>query len=164
MAREPNLAASPPPLDILSSAILPSTGGTYGIVLTLAAPTSCTIGALGSWHFPAGSYLYVGSAWGSGGLRARVSRHLRGTTARRWHIDYLRALTDPIGVWVARDERLECAWARALSNGTPTAIVVPRFGASDCRCPSHLFFVEHVTDGRLTLPGDPRYYALTAAG
>lgn len=144
--------------------MLPPTGGTYGIVLSLAAPTSCTIGALGLWHFPAGSYLYVGSAWGPGGLRARVSRHLRGTTVRRWHIDHLRAIAEPLGVWVAPDEHLECAWAQALSNSPPAAIVVPRFGASDCRCPSHLFFVEHATDGRLTLPGAPRYYAVTAAG
>ncbi len=57
-----------------------------------------------------------------------------------WHIDYLRAHADPIGVCLSyAPERLEHAWAHTLA-GIRSMSVVPRFGSSDCACPSHLFF------------------------
>ncbi len=85
------------------------------------------VGALGAWTFPEGTYLYVGSAWGPGGLRARVGRHLRGSAALRWHIDYLRAASDPVAVWLAVGLRVECTWAQALAEDPAAEIVVPAF-------------------------------------
>ncbi|MGC9523845.1 MAG: GIY-YIG nuclease family protein, partial [Anaerolineae bacterium] len=79
--------------------------------MSLRSSRQITVGALGTWRFPEGTYLYVGSAWGPGGLRARLSRHLRGSPKVRWHVDYLRAHADPIAVWMASDARVECAWA-----------------------------------------------------
>jgi Uri superfamily endonuclease len=38
---------------------------------------------------PAGRYLYCGSAKGPGGLKARLSRHMRRGKSVRWHIDRL---------------------------------------------------------------------------
>ncbi|MGC9349547.1 MAG: GIY-YIG nuclease family protein [Anaerolineae bacterium] len=131
--------------------------GTYGLGLTLAAPTHCTVGALGTWRFPAGHYIYVGSAWGPGGLRARVSRHLRGTGTTRWHIDYLRAYAQPAALWLAPDAHLECVWAQHLAAHPDAQIIAPRFGASDCRCPSHLFYLENQTFNDLDLPGHPTF-------
>jgi len=40
---------------------------------------------------PRGVYLYVGSARGFGGLKARVARHLRAVKKVHWHVDYLLA-------------------------------------------------------------------------
>lgn len=89
-----------------------------------------------------GFYLYVGSAFGPGGLRARVGRHLGGQGALRWHIDYLRRVTQPVEAWFCvGSPSCEHAWALALAAAAPYSMALARFGASDCRCPSHLFFM-----------------------
>jgi len=97
------------------------------------------IGALGNLTIPGGYLIYVGSALGPGGL-GRISRHK--TTAHdgrrpHWHIDYL--LQHPstrliASVAAPTTERLECTLADLV--GGPS---IPGFGASDCRCRSHLF-------------------------
>jgi Uri superfamily endonuclease len=143
---------------------LPRAGGTYGLGLSLKATTQSTIGALGSWTLPEGIYIYVGSAWGPGGLKARVGRHLRGSTTVRWHIDYLRQWATPISVWLAPGERLECIWAQSLTDNPTAEIVVPRFGASDCRCVSHLFQIEQGALAALTLPGSPQWLSQSTEG
>lgn len=80
-------------------------------------------------------------------MRARVGRHLRGGDVRRWHIDYLRAWAHPAAVWIARDSRRECEWAKYLQNEVVARVIVPRFGASDCKCASHLFYFDaHSTE------------------
>ncbi len=123
---------------------LPSTGGTYALGLHLETERQITVGALGAWLFPEGLYLYVGSAWGPGGLRARVGRHLAGSQTLRWHIDYLRQQAHPVCLWLAEDTRLECAWASWFAQQASAKIIVPRFGASDCTCTSHLVHLgEH---------------------
>ncbi|QFU84080.1 GIY-YIG nuclease family protein [Natronorubrum aibiense] len=113
-------------------------GGTYVLVVDVARATSIDVGALGAREFTAGTYAYVGSAFGPGGF-ARVDRHRElaaGERAtRHWHIDYLlghpettleRVITFP-------DADRECELAASLP-GDP----VPDFGASDCDCVAHL--------------------------
>lgn len=99
------------------------------------------VGRLGAVSFRQGYHLYVGSALGPGGL-ARVERHLRLGRDRdrspHWHVD--RLLLDPrfrlAGVVTAcTRKRLECELARAIGGET-----VAGFGATDCRCGSHLLF------------------------
>jgi Uri superfamily endonuclease len=112
-------------------------------VLILALPRSVTVrvGCLGRFPFPAGWYAYVGSARGPGGLAARLARHLRSTKPLRWHVDYLRACAWPAQVWyTVGTRRQECAWARTLARFPGASLPVPRFGASDCRCPAHLIY------------------------
>ncbi|MFQ6111832.1 MAG: DUF123 domain-containing protein, partial [Nitrospinota bacterium] len=94
------------------------------------------IGNLGRLLFHPGHYAYVGSALG--GLRGRLERHLRSEKKTRWHIDYLlrQAAIEAI-VACPSEERTECRIARALAARFEA---VPGFGASDCRCQSHLFF------------------------
>ncbi len=101
-------------------------------------PRQISIGNRPPAHFSGGYYAYVGSALG--GVEARVNRHLRYTKKRRWHIDYLLAEAPVTEVIVGETEtRTECAVARALdAQFTP----VPNFGASDCRCSSHLFLAS----------------------
>lgn len=117
----------------------PKDAGTY--VLIMALPRSATIdtGQLGRFTFPPGWYAYAGSARGPGGLNARVRRHRRASKTKHWHVDYLRACAQPVGVWysVGPDIR-ECIWAEALSELPGASVPAPRFGASDCRCAAHL--------------------------
>jgi Uri superfamily endonuclease len=115
--------------------------GTYALLLRMDIPQTITVGALGTLAFPRGWYLYLGSARGPGGLAARLARHRRrGDKRFHWHIDYLRAVTALVQAWTGVGEaRQECSWATAAAALSGAGIVAPRFGASDCRCPAHLF-------------------------
>jgi len=120
---------------------LPATPGSYLLWLELAEPRELDCGGLGRLRFAAGFYGYCGSARGPGGVAARVGRHLRGEGRRRWHIDFLRAAATVRAVWWSGGRaRLECDWARALLAGRGVEVAAPRFGASDCRCASHLLW------------------------
>ena len=71
---------------------LPREGGIYLLVVELANPAALRVAGR-EIRLEAVHYVYVGSAWGPGGLRARLCRHL-GCRARRslhWHIDRLLA-------------------------------------------------------------------------
>lgn len=115
----------------------PPTPGSYLLLLELPAAARLTVGRLGTIDFPPGWYAYAGSALG--GLAGRVLRHLRGGSARHWHIDYLRAEATVRAVYcLAGPERRECELAAALRRLPGAAVPAPRFGASDCRCPAHL--------------------------
>jgi len=138
--------------------------GTYALVMALGSDTTIAVGRLGRRSgereitFPAGCYVYFGSA--HGGLCQRVSRHLkvegaegsRGNRKKRlhWHIDYLVQFADVTQVWYAlegeqgkwqvRKEKLECLWCRAARKLPQAQFLIPGFGSSDCRCPSHLIY------------------------
>ena len=121
----------------------PRQAGTYIFLLRSRIQTSLPIGKLGVLNLRLGIYLYVGSAQGPGGLRGRLSHHLRGASKPHWHIDYLRQSTVPAALWwQISPQRLEHDWANAL--GQEFDIAMPRFGASDCRCASHLFFARRL--------------------
>jgi len=114
--------------------------GVYALLLALPAAQQLAIGRLGAFCFPAGYYLYVGSALGPGGLASRLARHGRKEKKLHWHVDYLRATARLEQIWALETgEPLECRWAAAAGALPGAAIPVPRFGASDCRCPAHLF-------------------------
>ena len=116
-----------------------------GIYCLIFENPTCTIGigALGPVPFPAGWHIYIGSALGSGGL-ARLFRHIALSRAKdktpKWHVDYLSTDSRFVlryTVHAVTGERFECRLAEAL-GGTG----IPRFGCSDCTCPSHLFSRE----------------------
>lgn len=120
---------------------LPAGPGAYVIALSLSRPRVMGVGRLGEVAFRTGEYLYVGSAFGPGGLRARLGRHLRGGARPHWHIDALRAVAEVRGFWYTLTaEPLECRWSHALAGLPQSSLPVPRFGASDCRagCTAHL--------------------------
>jgi Uri superfamily endonuclease len=123
------------------------------LLLKLDRQKRITIGKLGTFDFPAGYYLYVGSALGPGGLRARLARHRRGSQRSsqpssrpagkklHWHIDYLLQRAQLIEVWsVASEERLECRWSEVARELSGAQVPVRGFGSSDCRCPAHLIY------------------------
>jgi Uri superfamily endonuclease len=119
--------------------VTPDEPGVYQLHLFVPKPARVKVGRLGVFLFPAGRYVYTGSALG--GLARRLARHRRQEKTLHWHIDYLLRYA---GIeWIESlptAERLECALnARAL--GQPGArIVVRGFGSSDCRCCSHLVY------------------------
>lgn len=98
------------------------------------------VGRLGVFSFD-GAYLYVGSAQGAGGVK-RIDRHLQvacgNNPTKRWHIDYLLKAGRPKDIFVAFTERnVECKLAQKLSR--KAIPVISGFGASDCKCRTHLF-------------------------
>jgi Uri superfamily endonuclease len=112
-------------------------GGTYTVWLWLPAPRRIVVGRLGAHHFPRGYYTYTGSA--RRGMRARLHRHVHGAVTRHWHIDYLRPHVCVLGWQVyADDSQPECRLNTRLAR--QGRVVVPKFGASDCRCASHLLY------------------------
>jgi len=110
--------------------------GSYLLLLTLPADTAVSVGSMGRIHFPAGYYLYAGSA--KRNLSKRLERHLRKRKNFHWHIDYLRdGASSCLALPFRTQDDLEHDLAAALGNIADWSI--PKFGASDCSCPSHLF-------------------------
>lgn len=111
-------------------------GGIYIALFALHERRCLDIGRLGEHCLPAGWYFYVGTAQRN--LAARLARHARADKTRRWHIDYLAAVAPMVGALTLDWPREgECELARWL--GAVYDAPVAGFGASDCRCPSHLF-------------------------
>ncbi len=102
--------------------------GTYVLFIELSKPSVIRIGKLGKGKFPSGLYAYVGSAIGPGGLRARISRHLRDKKKFHWHIDYFLKHSKVVDVFTTR-RRCEKKIARKLLNTGKCAM--KGFGSSD---------------------------------
>jgi Uri superfamily endonuclease len=126
--------------------------GTYLLLARLDDEAVLQVGKLGSYRFPRGWYAYAGSALGPGGLEARLARHRRAEKRLHWHIDYLLQRATLESTWqVAHPQRLECAWAAAVQGLPGAQAPVRGFGASDCRCTTHLaFFACRPTDPQIT--------------
>ncbi len=113
--------------------------GTYLIVMSFDRGRTIPVGRLGPVHFKKGHYVYVGSAFGPGGLKARLNHHLSPKTKQHWHMDYLDLPARQIRV-SDHETKLEHEWAQKLSQSAGE--IVPGFGCSDCSCPSHLFYFK----------------------
>jgi Uri superfamily endonuclease len=109
----------------------------YQLLIEVPRPVRCTVGRLGDIEFPAGRYVYTGSA--KRALEARIVRHLRPKQAWHWHIDYLLSAPGVRVVGVVRSRLAECTLNRAVSGRIPA----DGFGASDCcaRCGAHLKYL-----------------------
>jgi Uri superfamily endonuclease len=125
---------------------VPKNAGTYALILQLIAGRLIQVGKLGAFHFPAGHYIYIGSAFGPGGLAGRIGRHIapvKSDSRLHWHVDYLRRWAPVTEIWCAEHaEPREHDWAEIAGRLPGSTLPVPRFGASDCRCRSHLFHLE----------------------
>lgn len=126
---------------------LPKNAGSYAIVIVLSDMHTLCVGRLGVCDFLPGVYVYLGSARGTGGIKARLGRHLRGGAHTHWHIDYLRAVGDVVKFCYILDRtadtlglNVECAWSQALAALPRASIPVVGFGVSDCQlgCSAHL--------------------------
>ena len=115
--------------------------GTYALVLENHSSASIQIGKLGLIRLIPGFYIYIGSAFGPGGIAARTAHHRKIQTHPHWHIDYLRKAMHLIEIWFSYDSnRREHQWAEIFLTQIKLSEPMPGFGASDCNCSTHLFF------------------------
>ena len=135
-----SLAAAPRRLRVPWERILPALDdrGSYLILLELPHPRRITVGALGTRDFPAGFYVYVGSA--QRGLSRRIARHRRKRgSSLHWHVDYLRREASVVDSWAIREPyRREEEIAGAVAALAERS--EPNFGSSDSSRESHLFY------------------------
>ena len=120
--------------------------GAYCLLIRLDREAEADVGRLGHVQFPAGYYVYCGSA--VRGLSARTARHQREAKAVHWHIDYLLALSEAhlvACVPYPSGRREECELNQAVQRQKGAAVIALGFGSSDCRsgCPAHLTFFPH---------------------
>lgn len=112
----------------------------------LADKKRIIIGNLGEFVFLPGDYVYVGSAMGTGLLRARLNRHLRSDKKKNWHLDWLvpHVMIRGICYHVGR-EKLECNWVQMMINQEGAVYPVSGFGAGDCTmgCGAHLMYLSN---------------------
>ncbi len=110
--------------------------GAYALVFRIDSNLEIPTGRLGTLSYTRGWYAYVGSAMG--GLSRRLSRYRKPIERLRWHIDRLLPQGEDLSIVAAESaDRVECDIARYLAERFDA---VPRFGSSDCRCGSHLYF------------------------
>lgn len=116
---------------------LPRRPGAYALLIQLDRQLMLDIPAFRGKSLKPGHYAYCGSAWGPGGIRARVSRHLRTDKPMRWHVDRLTAAGRVLQAGLLCSGR-ECDLVANLRSRGGT-VAHPGFGSSDCTiCEAHL--------------------------
>ncbi len=120
--------------------------GTYIFIFRLLKEKRIKTRGNKEFFLSPGVYLYVGSAFGPGGIDKRVGRHLKKNKPLRWHLDYITASEDWefLGCIPFFEKRWECGIA-ALLNSLGIFEPVKGFGCSDCKCESHLFKVNYTS-------------------
>ena len=116
--------------------------GVYIAVFYMPNSNTIQVGRIGRFYFRKGLYFYAGSAQRN--LSARLERHGRKEKPLHWHIDYFSVNAEMIGaITIAGRRKHECEIAGEL--GKMFELAVPGFGASDCRCPGHLFYATELS-------------------
>lgn len=126
--------------------------GAYALFLNIADPVRFARRSLGeAWL--SGWFVYVGSARGSGGLRARLGRHFRRGKPVRWHVDELTNAAAEI-VALAIPGGSECDIVARLERSQAFAPALIGFGSSDCRsCRAHLLKALPLSAGQAPISG-----------
>lgn len=123
---------------------IPGEKGYYVLLINVDSNVHIKIGSLGLIKFKKGFYIYIGSACGPGGLRARIRRHLRRMKNPYWHIDYLlmneHVSINAIWYFIAKESSLdlESLISKNLNN---LLDFIKGFGCSDKPSDlSHLYY------------------------
>ncbi|MBV1914571.1 MAG: GIY-YIG nuclease family protein [Pseudomonadales bacterium] len=121
-----------------------TSSGTYAVIFSCPKVNEnkvCQIGRLGEVRLKQGYYRYVGSAFGPGGLKARLAHHRRTAKKPHWHLDYLKPYLQIEQIWFTRDPlRREHLWALTMAGEPASKVPFIGFGSSDCECPTHLIY------------------------
>jgi histidyl-tRNA synthetase len=113
---------------------IPALPGAYLLLIELTKGTDVKLRKMRSASLAPGRYIYAGSAYGPGGLKARLSRHMRRTKVERWHIDQLTK-TGACGAWIFPG----CNECDLVDINSSLPVPIMGFGSTDCkRCHSHL--------------------------
>lgn len=64
-----------------------SAPGSYALLFHCAKAVEVAVGRLGHLQLEPGYYIYLGSAFGPGGVRARTEHHRRISKKPHWHLD-----------------------------------------------------------------------------
>ncbi len=108
---------------------LPQTKGTSVLITLVPHMKHSETGRLGAYEIFPGNFVGVSSAFGAGGLGARIGRRLELTATPHWHIDYLLDVAEPVEVWYTTANRKLERHRAELSEKTPRFCVpVPRLG------------------------------------
>ena len=110
--------------------------GVYVLLIKLNKKRKIKIGKRGVFCFPAGRYIYVGSAMNN--LEKRIERHKSRKKRMHWHIDYFLKYANIINVLKIETKRkIECSLASKIKG----EIIAEKFGSMDCKCKSHFFLL-----------------------
>lgn len=127
---------------------LPDGPGAYLLLIEAAKGLRLPKTLEGGRLLVAGTYLYAGSAYGPGGIRARVHRHQKRKKTIRWHVDRLTVRFGVAAVLAWPGGR-ECDLVDKLTALDGVSLPVSGFGSSDCRrCRAHLLELSEGVDGR----------------
>ncbi len=119
--------------------------GAYVLIIEIEQPVSVEIKSLGEVMFESGTWVYVGSAMGTGStnLENRLKRHFRSEKTVYWHIDHLlnKEVELRKAYWTESPTHAECNIAQQLESGGLFMTGPKRFGSSDCThgCEAHIF-------------------------
>ncbi len=128
------------------SSEIPGVSGAYTFVLYLQSPLPLSIKKFSGAVLDSGLYLYSGSAYGPGGIKARLSRHLRRKKKVHWHIDHVTSKSNILAA-AALPEGRECHTIGKVLKDRQAGIPIPGFGSSDCgTCSSHFLSLPANTD------------------
>ncbi len=127
----------------------PREPGTYALLFRVTESHRIRVGRRGELHLTPGWYVYVGSARGPGGLRARLRRHMKREKSLHWHIDYItQHITPHQIVYTLGTTAMECRWVQGLLSVPGTTVPLPNLGNGDCTmgCPAHFL---HLPTGEI---------------
>ena len=119
------------------------TNGAYLLAIKLKKPIQIKVGKLGNLKFKKGYYVYVGSALKN--LEKRIERHFKKEKKTKWHIDYLLAskfASLECAIVFLSTKKIECLISEKISKFAKG--FVKKFGSSDCKCKSHLYYFDDV--------------------
>lgn len=115
--------------------------GAYILFFKVEKDTNIHVGRFGDIFFQKGNYLYVGSAYGSGGLRSRLKRHSQIQAKKHWHFDYIRPFII-LTKLEAYTNGHECKLVEKCIKEYKAKIFYKGLGSSDCKtCESHFLML-----------------------
>lgn len=123
--------------------------GTYILFFSNNSEIEVVVGSLNKITFQKGIYLYIGSAFGPGGLTKRIQRHNNPSKMIFWHIDYLSTNRNFKLISVIEIFSLiknECSIVNFLLNDIfleDKISSISNFGSSDCHYKFHLLFLKN---------------------
>jgi len=128
--------------DVLLTRRLPRIKGTYAVLFRCDVVARIKLGCAGLHTLRPGWHVYIGSAFGGGGVGARVGRYLRRNAKVKWQIDRMKPYLTPHEIWYTLDvEKRECLWAQAMLD-MPRVSYLSHVGSTDCDCKAHLFVFD----------------------